>query len=451
MDPDGIVRGLRERLPGTEVVGRDHADFDHARRVWNGIADRRPAAIVRAKDRDDVVATVRFAADHDILLAVRGGGHSLPGLSTCDDGIVLDLAAINAVVVDPAQRVATVGGGAHLGDLDRAGTAHGLVTPAGVVSHTGVGGLTLGGGMGWLGRRLGLTIDNLLGVEIVLADGRIVDVDAEHEPELFWGLRGGGGNFGVVTSFRFRMHPLGDVVVGSWEFPAGSAADVLRRYEQLAAEAPRAITSSFSMTPESLSVTAASSGSLSDALDRVGRYGRIGTPTSASLGEMTFLELQSRGDEEMRWGRRYYSKGGFLDTVDGAVIDDIRAAVDDARVPGSEVYVIQLGGAIADVDDAATAYTGRSAGHYWIVGPVWDDPADDMACLAWGRTHAASFAARSLAGNYVNEQADSDPSVARLAYGGETYARLATLKTRVDPGNRFRLNQNIVPLTSPVG
>jgi FAD/FMN-containing dehydrogenase len=451
MDPDLILRGLQDRRPRTEVIGRDHPEFDAARRVWNGIADRRPAAIVRANDTDDVVATVRFAADHDILLAVRGGGHSLPGLSTCDDGIVLDLSAIREVSIDPERRLATVGGGACLGDLDLAGSRHGLATPAGVISHTGVGGLTLGGGMGWLGRRLGLTIDSLVGVEIVLADGRIVEVDAEHEPELFWGLRGGGGNFGVVTSFRFRMHPLGDVVIGSWEFPAGSARDVLHRYAELAADAPRAITSSFTMTSSVVSITAASSGSQPNALEAIDRYGRVGTPTAASLGEMTFLELQSKGDEHMRWGRRCYAKGGFLASMDDAAIGRIEEAAAQTPSPDAEIYVIQLGGAISDVDDGATAYTGRGAGHYWIVEPVWDDPADDAACLSWGREYAGRMAEQSLAGNYVNEQADADASVARSAYGGETYARLTALKTRVDPANVFRLNQNIAPATSPVG
>lgn len=444
MDPEAVAGKLRALGLRGEVVGRADPAFDATRRVWNGLADRRPAAVVRAADEVDVSSTVRFAAEQGVLLAIRGGGHSLPGLSTCDDGIVLDLRALSRVAVDPVRRQATVGGGALLGDVDRAGAPHGLVVPAGVVSHTGVGGLTLGGGMGWLSRRLGLTLDSLAAARIVLADGRVVDVDDEHEPELFWGIRGGGGNFGVVVRFTFRMHELGPVAIGTWAYDVAEAAAVLARLAEAAADGPRHVTASFVVAGPIVQVTAITSGPTMRPAD-IDPFGRLGAPIDRSVGQTSFLELQARGDEHLRWGRRVYAKGGFLAGLDGAAIEDIVEAMTTAPSAEAEVYVVQLGGAVADVDPAATAYIGRSAQFYWIAEPVWDDPRDDDVNLAWGRRTAAALAARSMAGNYVNEQGDADASVARQAYGQDTYRRLAELKRVVDPMNVFRLNQNIEP------
>src|SRR5262249_36390509 len=242
----------------------------------------------------------------------RGGGHSIPGLSTCDHGIMLDLSLMNAVAVDRFARRAEVQGGALLGDLDSAGAPAGLVVPAGVVSHTGVAGWRLGGGMGWLSRRFGLTIDSLLAVDIVIADGQLRHISADAEPDLFWAIRGGGGNFGVVTKFTFRMHPLGQVLVGSWTYPVGEAGAVLRRYRDLAAAAPRELTSGFVFTSGGLVMTAVWSGASNPSEAAVARFGGLGRTTSASLGGMTFLDLQRRSDDRMAWNRRYYAKGGGL-------------------------------------------------------------------------------------------------------------------------------------------
>lgn len=431
-------------ISGT-VIGGEHSDYERLRRVWNGLSDRRPAAIVRAGNEADVQRVVHVAAEHGTRLAIRGGGHSLPGLSTCDDGIVLDLSRMNRVAVDPIGRVAEVEGGALLGQLDAAGSASGLVTPAGVVSHTGIAGLTLGGGMGWLSRRFGLTIDNLLSADVVTADGRLVSASPDHEPELFWGLRGGGGNFGVVTKFRFRMHPLGSVLVGRWDYPPEAIATVLRGYRDLVAHAPRELASAFFMTRSNLTLTAfwSSSGEASETTVRA--FGMLGRPLSGLVGGQTFLELQSRGDVHYAWGRRYYAKGGFLGGLEDRVIDYLADAIAGAPTPDSELYCIQLGGAIADVEEDATAYSGRNAAFYWIAEPVWDDPRDDVRCLAWGRSTAQGLAAMSQAGNYVNEQADVGKEVAYHAYGAAKYERLARLKARFDPSNLFRLNQNIEP------
>ena len=327
------------------IVDRAHATYDKYRRIWNSLADRRPAAIVRARTVDDVRKTIRVAAERGALLAVRSGGHSLPGLSTCDDGIVLDLSQINGVAVDAAAGTVEVGGGALLGDLDSAAAQAGVVTPAGVISHTGVAGLTLGGGMGWLSRRFGLTIDNLLGAEVVTADGRVIWASAESEPDLFWGLRGGGGNFGVVTRFKFRVHPLGPIVVGRWTYAAQDTEAALQGFERLSAGAPRELTSNFSYSLAQLNVTACWSGSRQGAEAAVAPFGKLALPLSGSFGNMAYVDLQKRNDEQMAWGQCSYSKGGFLATIDHTAIGCMKQVIATAPTEGSDIYVIQLGGA----------------------------------------------------------------------------------------------------------
>jgi FAD/FMN-containing dehydrogenase len=398
---------------------------------------------VQAATASDVQKVVRIAGDHGVPLAVRCGGHSFAGLGTCDGGIVCDLSRMNAVVVDPQAKTAEVGGGALLGDVDAAGLKHGLVTPAGVVSHTGAGGLTLGGGMGYLSRRFGLTIDSLTGADIVTADGTLRHVSGEEEPDLFWAIRGGGGNFGVVTRFRFRMHALGPTVIRRWTYPADAAADVLTRYRDAISDAPRTLTTAFVLTSEGLFLRAIWSGSTAGADAYMERFGRIHGALADAKLDMTFLELQRASDELLPWGKRYYSKGGFLGAMDDRAVGVMAGSVADVPVPGVEVYGLQLGGAIGDVEEDATAYAGRAAELYWISQGVWDSPDDDAPAISWCRRTADQLSALSLKVNYVNEQADT--GVARSAYGEAKYRRLANLKWRYDPGNLFRLNQNIEP------
>lgn len=442
MNSEKLVRDLAAAgLSGT-LISPQHAQYERHRRVNNGLIDRRPAAIVRATSKHDVQAVVRITGAHGALLAVRCGGHSFPGLSTCDGGIVLDLSLMQEVKVDPDIRIAEVAGGALLGHVDAAGLAHGLITPAGVVSHTGAGGLTLGGGMGWLSRRFGLTIDNMLGVDIVLADGRLLRINAQTEPDLFWAIRGGGGNFGVVTKFWFRMHTLGPVTVRRWQYPLAETAAVLRRYRDAIAGAPRELTTLFVVMPYGLLMTAVWSGS-PHGPERLAPFGKLGTATLLSTGELSFQQLQCQADERMAWGRRYYSKGGFFGQLDDGAIEAIAEGLRSAPIPEAEVYCLQLGGAVSDVGEQATPYAGRAAGHYWITACTWDDPADDAKSIAWGRATAAQLVPLSLRANYVNEQ--SDTGVARSSYGEDKYNRLARLKWRYDPTNLFRLNQNIEP------
>jgi FAD/FMN-containing dehydrogenase len=427
------------------VIGKNHSDYDKYRKLWNGISDRQPAAIVRARSVSDVRKTIEIAGKSGALIAVRCGGHSLPGHSSCDAGIVLDMSLINDVVVDSIKGTADVGGGAHLADLDEAGARVGLVTPAGVVSHTGVAGLTLGGGMGWLSRRFGMTVDNLLGAEVVTADGSVVWASDDSEPELFWGLRGGGGNFGVVTKFRFRMHKLGPIVVGCWTYLTADCEKILRGFQDLSESAPRELTASFAMMSNELVVTACWSGAAEDAAKMVSPFGSLASEVSGSFVDMDYTALQKRSDETDAWGQRHYSKGGFLEKLDDTAIKCMKDAVAQAPNDRSDIYLLQLGGAISDVDENATPYSGRTASYYWIANAIWDDPVDDARCMEWGRNWAKKLSAISMQGNYVNEQSDIGKDVARSAYGPEKYSRLAKIKYRYDPANLFRLNQNIEP------
>lgn len=432
----------RARLDGT-VVGTGHRDYDRLRRVYNAVIDRSPGAIVQAATARDVQKIVTIAASSGLPLAVRCGGHSFAGLGTCDDGVVCDLSRMNSVVVDPMNRTVEVGGGALLGAVDAAGGRYGLVMPAGVVSHTGIGGLTLGGGMGYLSRRFGLTIDNLIEVDMVTADGVLSRVNALELPDLFWAIRGGGGNFGVVTSFTFRLHALGPVAIRRWTHPTSVIAETLMRYREVAAVAPRELTTAFVATKDELQLRAIWSGSTRRAGAIIDHFA-LPRGVQDPKVDMSYLELQRASDELLPWGLRYYSKGGFLAEMDDRVIDVIADSLADAPIPGLEVYCLQLGGAVGDVADDATAYSGRTAAFYWISQGAWSSPDDDERAIGWCRSTARRLGALSLETNYVNEQADT--GVAQSAYGESKYRRLARLKGRYDPTNVFRLNQNIEPI-----
>ena len=445
MRAENLLLQLSDCLSKAAVIAAGDARYEAGRMVWNGMFDRRPLAIVRPQSAAEVAAVIRLVARTELPLAIRCGGHSIPGLSTCEGGVVLDLSRMNRIEVGPQARIVSVGGGALLGDVDRAGAPHGLVVPAGIISHTGVGGLTLGGGMGWTSRRFGMTVDSLLSVEIVTATGDILEASPTSESELFWGLRGGGGNFGVVTRFTFRMHPLGRVTVGQWIYRPEDGPAVLRRFAEAAAKAPRSVTTALNATSSHVAITCFHSGDDPDPESLIRPFGALGAPLEGGISERSFVDYQSQHDEVMRWERRIYNRGGFFADISpkiaGAILDHMR----DTPAPDCEIYALQLGGAISDVPEDATAYSGRDAGFYWIVQPVWDDPALDEACLAWGRQGARRMAGLSMERNYVNEQGDASNDIARQAYGAAKYQRLARLKARFDPQNLFRLNQNIRP------
>ena len=444
------MRGLssfRETFAG-EIVLPDDPGYDGARAVWNGMADRRPALVVRPSGVDDVVSALRFAREEELVIAVRCGGHSIPGLSTCDDGIVIDLSRMRSVEVDPERRVARISGGSLLGDLDGAAQEHGLVCPVGVVSHTGVAGLTLGGGMGRLQRKHGLTIDNLLAVELVMADGRLVRASEDEHPELFWGLRGAGSNFGIATSFEFRLHPLDHAVTyGTVTHPLGRARELAALWRELAENGPDELFLSFGVTNEEEAyVTALHSGPPDRAERDLAGLRAFGPPTSDSIKAMTYLETQHLADESQEWGHRFYMKSAFLPALPDEAVDVL---VDHApRAPdGSECgfSTWAWGRRIADVPEDGTAFTGRNAAAWLAAEAMWDDPALDEQCRSWAREALADLAPFASDGRYVNDVAEVGADLARTVYGDAKYERLVALKREWDPDNVFRLNQNIQP------
>jgi FAD/FMN-containing dehydrogenase len=444
------VRGLstfRDSFAG-EIVLPDDPGYDGARAVWNGMADRRPALVVRPAGVDGVVSALRFAREEELLVAVRCGGHSIPGLSTCDDGIVIDLSRMRAVEVDPDRRTARITGGSLLGDLDGAAQEHGLVCPVGVVSHTGVAGLTLGGGMGRLQRKHGLTIDNLLSVELVTAEGRRLRASEDENPELFWGLRGAGANFGIVTSFEFRLHPLDyPVTFGTVVHPLDRAQELAGLWRDLAEDGPDELFLSFGATNEGESyVTVLHSGRPDQAARDLAELRAFGPPTEDTIKVMSYSETQHLADESQDWGHRFYMKSAFLPALTDDVVDVcVEHSTRSAEGAESSFSVWAWGRRIADVPEDATAFTGRSAAAWLAAETMWDDAELDDRCRAWGRDALADLAPYASEGRYVNDVAEVGADQARLAYGDAKYERLVALKREWDPDNVFRLNQNIQP------
>ena len=430
-----------------QVIGPDDPEYDQARAVWNAIADRRPAVIARCTSVDDVVAAIRHARERGLTVAVRGGGHSVAGFSTCDGGMVIDLSRMREVEVDPARRRALVQGGAHLSQLDAAAQAHGLVCPVGVVGHTGVGGLTLGGGMGRLMRRFGLTVDNLLGVDLVNCDGERIHASEDENPDLFWGMRGAGANFGVVTSFEFRLHPLDkDVYVGAVAFPTDRGLEVGERVRQfVAAHDDVHLALSFGKDPERgpmFSVGSTHAGGVEQA-ERDLRVFRESGPLMDTFVSMRYLQVQSMFDDVMDWGNRVYTKSGFVAELSDEVIEQCCGLAETAP-PDGELSVWALGGAVGEVSDDAMAYTGRGGAYNVSAELTWKEAADDEARIAWGRAAMARLKPHLVTGRYVNEVSDVEEDGAQI-YGKAKYARLVELKRKYDPDNFFRLNQNIRP------
>jgi FAD/FMN-containing dehydrogenase len=442
-----------------EVVRPGDSGYDAARVVWNGMIDRRPALIARPTSTDDVATALRFARERELVVAVRGGGHSIPGLSTCDGGIVIDLSRMRGVSVDPGARTACVGGGALLGELDDAAQQHGLVCPVGVVSHTGVGGLTLGGGMGRLQRRFGLTIDNLLAVELVTADGRLVRASEEENADLFWGLRGAGANFGIVTGFEFRLQPFdGMVTHGFLVHPAERAEALAERYRELVETGPDTVWAAFgieraapSYPPEVAGrpvayVAVLHTGTAAEAERDLAALRGLAGAALDSIETKSYLTTQHLNDEATAWGHRFSMRSGFLHSLPDDVVRAWVERVD--RVPEGAIggySVWSCGGAMAAVPDSDTAFTGRDA-RYWAAAEiVWDEQELDGACRAWGREALVEATPYQSNGRYVNDVAEVEDGLARSIYGDAKYERLVALKREWDPDNVFRLNQNIRP------
>jgi FAD/FMN-containing dehydrogenase len=445
------VADLKGSLRG-ELLVPGQLGYDPARRVWNGAFDRRPALIVRCVGAADVAQAVTFARAHNLLVAVRGGGHSLSGQSVCDGGLMIDLSRMRSVHVDPIALVARVEPGVLLGELDREAQFFGLAMPAGTVSDTGAAGLTLGGGYGRLTRRFGLACDNLIGADVITADGRYVRASEHENPDLLWGLRGGGGNFGVVTSFEYRLHPIAPMMYGGrLMFSPADSPDVLRFFAGFVADAPDElyIDGALAVVPKVGRVMVCDvcySGPLQKAAGVLAPLRRFRKPVQDSLAPATYVKLQSSGDAGNAPGRGYYERSGFLRGIEPGLIDASLAIMGEPNAIGDIVYW-QHGGAVARVKPEDTAIWHRDAAQSLLVDSDWDNPHDERArdtAMQWARDTWHKLE-RFTDGFYVNTMAGDDPHQrVRTTYGGN-YPRLVQLKDKYDPKNLFRLNANVPP------
>jgi hypothetical protein len=449
------VRDFAASLRG-ELLLRDSAGYESARHVWNGAFDRHPALIARCSGAADVMQAVKFAAANHLLVSVRGGGHSLSGQSVCEKGLMIDLSQMNGVRVDVGRKTATVEGGALLGALDREALAQNLVTTAGTVSHTGVGGLTLGGGFGRVGRRFGLTCDNVRAIDLVTADGKFLTASQQQNQELFWGLRGGGGNFGVATSFEYQLHPIDPIMVGgdlaySWE----DARAVLEFFFESAPGMPDELNVDASLVrlpndERFLTFDICYCGPRDQADKVLAPLRQIRKPIRDEVKATPYVKLQTSGDVATAHGRKYYIKGGFVQKASAGLVDVAIATIGEANLPVVQVVVFpQGGGAYARVKPGATAFAQRAAPHNVFLFSAWEDPALSEPVGAWVKTTWPKIESHTF-GFYVNEYNLEDAARLRDTYG-VNFERLVALKTRVDPDNLFRMNANVTPRTRGSG
>jgi FAD/FMN-containing dehydrogenase len=458
---EATVQELREAIHG-RVLRPEDEGYVEACRIWNGaFDDRRPAVIVTASGAADVIAAVGFARSNDLAIAVRGGGHSIAGFSSCDDGIVIDLSAMRSVRVDPQARRAYVGPGAVWSDVDHETQAHALATTGGLVSTTGVAGFTLGGGIGWLMRKHDLACDNLVGADVVTADGCLVHASESENADLLWGLRGGAGNFGIVTQFELALHPVGPTVyAGLIFFAAEHDADLLRLFAEWAPGVPDDITAALNLTTapplpvvptewhgkKVIALIAVSSGPIEEAEAQFRSFRELAEPVADLLGPMPYTAMQSLIDPLWQKGIHAYFKATNLARLDDELIGRLCEQHQSAPGPQCEIHVHQMGGAVARVGEGDTAFSERSMPFVLNAVTGWQDPSETDAHTQWARAVIDAATDASTGRAYVNFLGDAD--AARSSYGSETYARLLALKREYDPTNVFRLNQNIAPETA---
>jgi FAD/FMN-containing dehydrogenase len=441
------VDALRGRIRG-RLLRDGEPGYDEARHVFNAMIDRRPALIVQPANAEDVRRAVLFAREQGLPLAVKGGGHNVAGTAVCEEGLMLDLSALKAVAVDPARRVAVADPGLLLSDLDRATQAFGLATPLGVVSMTGIAGLTLGGGLGWLNGKHGLACDNLLAVQIVTADGQLLTASADEHPDLFWAVRGGSGNFGVVTSFTYRLHPLGPVLAGGLAFPPERARETLRFYHEFANACPDELSMTAGIGLDAagrpvVGVGVCWCGPL-DAGERAVQPLRLFGPVEDSVGPMAYCDLQTANDGGFPSGRHHYWKASWLTDLNDEAIDVLLDFAKSKPSPATGIGLQQMHGAAARIDPTATAFPHRRSQYDLLILSQWDDPAGTERNVAWTRDLFAAvrpFAERAV---YVNDLGEEEADRVHEAYGGN-YDRLAAIKAAYDPDNVFRANQNVAP------
>jgi FAD/FMN-containing dehydrogenase len=452
-----VLERLQGKLSG-DVIGPDDDRYDDARRVYNAMIDRRPAAVVRPAAADDVATAVRAAADEGLAVAVRGGGHSVPGFGTADDAVVIDLSAMRRVDVDPATRTAHAQGGATWGDFNEATGAHGLATTGGILSTTGVGGLTLGGGIGYLARGVGLSCDNLVAAEVATADGRIVRASDDENADLFWALRGGSGNFGVVTSFGFRLHPVAMIYGGPMFFELEDAAAILRFYREFIADAPEElgmfpafqIAPPLPFLPEErhgqtfLAVVACWAGPLEMGEGILKPLHDVAPVVAEHVGEMPYAALNSAFDALHPPGLRHYWKTSFATDLTDEAIEANLTHGPAVPVVNSTVHIYSINGAVQRVAPDATAFAYRDATFATVIAGMWPDPNDDDANIEWVRGYYDAIAPYSQEGGYINFMSADDQDKIRASYR-QNYDRLVEVKRAWDPGNVFRVNQNIAP------
>jgi FAD/FMN-containing dehydrogenase len=446
---DAVVSQLRASLRGAMLLPGDD-EYDEARKVWNGMVDKRPALIVRCVGVADVIATVTFARDHNLLVSVRGGGHNIAGKAVCNGGLMIDLSRMRGIQVDPITRTARVEGGAILGDLDRATQAFGLATTAGVVSHTGVAGLTLGGGVGRLAHKYGLACDNLISVDLVTAEGRVLKVSANENTDLFWGIRGGGGNFGIVTAFEFRLHPVGPGVLGGTViYPIARARAALKFYYEYSQTTPDELSAGASLLTlpngdHAFAIHVCYIGPIEQGESVLQPLRKFGPPLADQIGPTAYTELQASADASFPTGLHYYEKSHFMAEISDEAIEALVTHFTMVPSPRSEVAFQQYGGAVSRVSQADTAFGHRNAQYNFIATSVWTDPGESEKHLNWVRESWDMMRPFSTGGVYVNNLGEEGEDKVRAAYGPH-YERLVALKNKYDPRNFFRLNANIKP------
>jgi FAD/FMN-containing dehydrogenase len=463
-DADATLKGaatevLKPRLRGGLLFAGDEG-YDEARRIWNGAIDKKPALIARCAGTADVMAAVRFAREHDLPVAVRGGGHAVAGHATCDGGLVIDLSAMSGIQVDPVERVAQAQGGALWRDLDRETQAFGLAVTGGIVSHTGIGGLTLGGGIGWLMRKHGLSIDNLLSADVVRADGAFLKASETENPDLFWGLKGGGGNFGIVTSFEYWLHPVGPTVLaGMLLYPMNDAPEVLGFLRDFLVDAPDELgvianlrlAPPLPMVPEELhgqpivALLICYAGALEEGEEVVRPLREFRQPALDAITPKPYTAHQAMLDPAFPHGRHYYWKSSELPPLTDEAIDVIVEHCSAITSPYSSVPIFTLGGAVARVGEQESAYSNRSAAHNINIVAAWapGEPEPERH-VEWVRGLWSAMQPHAT-GVYVNFMSDEPQERVRAAYGPKKYERLVALKNKYDPTNLFRMNQNIKP------
>jgi FAD/FMN-containing dehydrogenase len=446
---------LRESLRGTVILPGDMA-YDDARKVWNGMIDRHPAAVAQCSGVADVIEAVNFARKHKIPVSVRGGGHNVAGKAVRDDAIVIDLASIHGIRVDPESKTARAGGGARWNAFDYETNAHGLVTTGGTVSTTGVGGLTLGGGLGWLMRKHGLACDNLIGADVVTADGRFLKASATENSDLLWALRGGGGNFGVVTSLDFRLHDAEPIVGGMALYPGAMLADVLRFFRSYTESLADSVTTMAGVVVSDASksgpdrnaawIAVCHSGPVDEGLRLVRPIKDFGPPMADQIGETPYLTLQTMFDAGSAPGQRNYWRSNFLEDLGDEAIDTF-VSLADAGIAGSgtNMFFEHMGGAIARVGEHDTAFSNRKAKYDVTILGSWPDAADDAANIAWTRASGDKLKAFATGAGYVNYMTGDEGSARVRSTYEANLERLIEVKRKYDPTNFFSSNQNIAP------